>query len=47
MMARLISLSTGAYDRNAAGYGRSDSQSPVRVLVEAQHLSSKGHSQSH
>ena len=37
----------GADDWNAAGDGRSDSQSPVGILIEAQHLSSEGHSQSH
>ena len=43
-----ISFTTaGPMIGNAAGDRSSDSQSPVGVLIEAQHLSAEGHAQSH
>src|SRR5258708_39117935 len=36
-----------AHNRHSTGDRSSDSESPIRVLIEAQHLSAEGHAQCH
>ena len=37
----------GTHDRHATSDGGADAQSPIGILIKAQHLSTEGHAQGH